>query len=134
MTAPVEDTDTGQEHITALEGIPALSLDAISSVAYGPEAMLAVLATAGTGALAKIEPITIAIVALLVLLVFSYRQVIQAYPDGGGCYAVSKANLGRWPSHLAAASLVVDYVLTVAVSLSAGVGALISAFPSLRAH
>lgn len=117
--------------ITSLEGIPALSLDAISSVAYGPEAMLAVLATAGAGALAKIEPITVAIVVLLAILVFSYRQVIQAYPDGGGCYAVSKANLGWRASRLAAAALVVDYVLTVAVSISAGVAALVSAFPRL---
>lgn len=129
------DSDgTTLEHkgeITSLEGIPALSLDAISSVAYGPEAMLAVLATAGAGALAKIEPITVAIVVLLAILVFSYRQVIQAYPDGGGCYAVSKANLGWGASRLAAAALVVDYVLTVAVSISAGVAALVSAFPRL---
>src|SRR5487761_1972589 len=128
MTA-AEDSERGQ--ITSIEGIPALSLDAISSVAYGPEAMLVVLATAGAGALAKIEPITIAIVVLLIILVFSYRQVIEAYPDGGGSYAVSKANLGSRASHLAAASLVVDYVLTVAVSIAAGVAALVSAFPSL---
>ena len=121
----------GTGEITSIEGIPALSLDAISSVAYGPEAMLAVLATAGAGALARIEPITVAIVVLLGILVFSYRQVIQAYPDGGGCYAVSKANLGRRASHLGAAALVVDYVLTVAVSISAGVAALVSAFPRL---
>jgi amino acid transporter len=119
------------EQITSLEGIPALSLDAISSVAYGPEAMLVVLATAGAGALAKIEPITVAIVVLLVILVFSYRQVIQAYPDGGGCYAVSKANLGHRASLVAGAALVVDYVLTVAVSIAAGVAALVSAFPRL---
>ena len=124
-----EESSRGE--ITSIEGIPALSLDAISSVAYGPEAMLAVLATAGAGALAKIEPITIGIVILLVILVFSYRQVIQAYPDGGGCYAVSKSNLGPRASHLAAAALVVDYVLTVAVSIAAGVAALVSAFPSL---
>jgi amino acid transporter len=124
-----DESDKGR--ITSIEGIPALSLDAISSVAYGPEAMLVVLATAGAGALARIEPITIAIVVLLVILVFSYRQVIEAYPDGGGCYAVSKANLGAGASRLAAASLVVDYVLTVAVSISAGVAALVSAFPSL---
>ena len=92
-----EQVDAGKhgEEITSLEGIPALSLDAISSVAYGPEAMLVVLASAGAGALGKIEPITVAIVVLLVILVFSYRQVIAAYPDGGGCYAVSKANLGH---------------------------------------
>ncbi len=118
--------------ITSIEGIPALSLDAISSVAYGPEAMLVVLASAGAGALAKVEPITVAIVVLLVILVFSYRQVIDAYPDGGGSYAVSKANLGRGASYLAGAALVVDYVLTVAVSIAAGVAALASAFPSLR--
>lgn len=117
--------------ITSLEGIPALSLDAISSVAYGPEAMLVVLASAGAGALSRIEPITIAIVALLVILVLSYRQVIAAYPDGGGCYAVSKANLGHRASLLAGASLIVDYVLTVAVSIAAGVAALVSAFPAL---
>ncbi|MHB1890626.1 MAG: APC family permease, partial [Acidimicrobiales bacterium] len=126
-----DEDDSGRRQITSIEGIPALSLDAISSVAYGPEAMLVVLATAGAGALAKIEPITVAIVILLVILVFSYRQVIEAYPDGGGSYAVSKANLGPRVSHLAAASLVVDYVLTVAVSIAAGVAALVSAFPSL---
>jgi len=121
----------GRRQITTIEGIPALSLDAISSVAYGPEAMLVVLAAAGAGALAKIEPITVAIVVLLVILVLSYRQVIEAYPDGGGSYAVSKANLGPRASHLAAACLIVDYVLTVAVSLAAGVAALVSAFPGL---
>ena len=129
--ATTESKDAERGQITSIEGIPALSLDAISSVAYGPEAMLVVLATAGAGALAKIEPITIAIVVLLIILVFSYRQVIEAYPDGGGCYAVSKANLGPHASRLAAASLVVDYVLTVAVSISAGVAALVSAFPGL---
>ena len=120
-----------QGQITSVEGVPALCLDAISSVAYGPQAMLVVLATAGAGALAKIEPLTVVIVVLLALLVLSYCQVIEAYPDGGGCYAVSKANLGARASHVAAASLVVDYVLTVAVSIAAGVAALVSAFPSL---
>jgi amino acid transporter len=96
--------------------------------------MLVVLATAGAGALAKIEPITLVIVLLLVILVLSYRQVIEAYPDGGGSYAVSKANLGAGASHLAGASLIVDYTLTVAVSIAAGVAALVSAFPSLAPH
>ena len=136
MTVPADkrhNKDPGPKRgqITSIEGIPALSLDAISSVAYGPQAMLVVLATAGAGALAKIEPLTLVIVVLLVILVLSYRQVIEAYPDGGGCYAVSKANLGARPSHLAAASLVADYILTVAVSIAAGVAALVSAFPSL---
>ena len=126
--------DAGKGEISSIEGIAALSLDALSSVAYGPEAMLVVLATAGAGALSKIEPITLVIVLLLVILVLSYRQVIEAYPDGGGCYAVSKANLGARASHLAGASLVVDYTLTVAVSIAAGVAALVSAFPSLAPH
>ncbi len=131
---PVRLQEHGEqgEKITSLEGVPALSLDAISSVAYGPEAMLVVLATAGAGALAAIEPVTFAIVVLLLILVFSYRQVIAAYPDGGGCYAVSKANLGRRASLLAGAALIIDYVLTVAVSIAAGVAALVSAFPGLR--
>ncbi len=129
-----DDKNAGKGEISSFEGIAALSLDALSSVAYGPEAMLVVLATAGAGALAKIEPITLVIVVLLVILVLSYRQVIEAYPDGGGCYAVSKANLGPRASHLAGASLVVDYTLTVAVSVAAGVAALVSAFPSLAPH
>jgi amino acid transporter len=77
-----------------VEGLPALSLDALTSVAYGPEAIIVVLAVAGAGALHLVLPITIAIVALLAILVFSYRQVIDAYPGGGGAYAVSRANLG----------------------------------------
>lgn len=120
--------------IATAEGVAALSLDAISSVAYGPEAMLVVLAGAGVGALGDIGPITVAVVVLLAILVLSYRQVIEAYPDGGGAYAVSKANLGSGASQLAGAALVVDYVLTVAVSLSAGVGAMVSAFPALSSH
>ncbi len=124
----------GKGEISSVEGIAALSLDALSSVAYGPEAMLVVLATAGAGALAKIEPITLVIVLLLVILVLSYRQVIEAYPDGGGSYAVSKANLGQRASQLAGASLIVDYTLTVSVSIAAGVAALVSAFPSLAPH
>jgi amino acid transporter len=100
-------------------------------VAYGPEAIIVVLAVAGGGALHIVLPITVAIVALLAILVFSYRQVIDAYPGGGGAYAVSRANLGSRASLVAGASLIVDYTLTVAVSIAAGVGALTSAFPSL---
>ena len=90
-------------------------------MAYGPEAIILVLAVAGAGALHLVLPITIAIVALLAILVFSYRQVIDAYPMGGGAYAVSRANFGAHTSLVAAASLVVDYTLTVAVSIAAGV-------------
>jgi amino acid transporter len=115
-------------------GLAALSLDALSSVAYGPEAIMAVLVAAGAAALTWTLPITLVITGMLVLLVISYSQVITAYPDGGGAYAVSKANLGRRPALLAAASLVVDYVLTVAVSLAAGAASLGSVFPGLSHH
>jgi amino acid transporter len=115
-------------------GLAALSLDALSSVAYGPEAMMVVLVTAGVGALTDTLPLTIVIVAMLGLLVVSYTQVIDAYPEGGGAYSVSKANLGRTLSLLAAASVVVDYVLTVAVSLAAGAASLGSVFPSMSHH
>ena len=121
----------GKDRITPVEGLSALSLDALTSVAYGPEAIILVLAVAGAGALHLVLPITIAIVGLLAILVFSYRQVIDAYPMGGGAYAVSRANLGANVSLVAAASLVVDYTLTVAVSIAAGVASLQSAFPGL---
>jgi amino acid transporter len=128
---PLRARDLSREQITPVEGLPALSLDALTSVAYGPEAIIVVLAVAGAGALHLVLPVTIAIVALLAILVFSYRQVIDAYPGGGGAYAVSRANLGPGASLLAAASLVVDYTLTVAVSIAAGVASLASAFPGL---
>jgi amino acid transporter len=112
-------------------GLSALSLDALSSVAYGPEAMVVVLVTAGVSAASDVVPLTIVITVMLVLLVISYTQVIDAHPDGGGSYAVAKQNLGRMAALLAAASLVVDYVLTVAVSLAAGAASLGSVFPGL---
>ena len=117
-----------------LGGLSALSLDALSSVAYGPEAMVLVLVAAGTGVLHDVVPVTLVIVAMLFLLVVSYSQVIEAYPEGGGAYSVAKANLGRWPSLLAAAAVIIDYVLTVAVSLAAGAAALASMFPGLEHH
>ncbi len=117
-----------------IKGLAALSLDALSSVAYGPEAIVLALIAAGTGGLSAMLPVTLVITAMLVLLVVSYTQVIAAHPEGGGAYAVAKANLGRLPSLLAAASVVVDYVLTVAVSLAAGAASLGSVFPSLSHH
>src|SRR5450759_2481041 len=120
-----------RNRLTALEGLAALSLDALSSVAYGPEAIVIVLAAAGTVGLAYTLPVTIAIVILLAVLVISYRQVIAAFPGGGGAYAVAGRHLGRMPSLIAAASLIVDYVLNAAVGVSAGVAALTSAFPAL---
>ena len=122
------------EQITPVEGLSALSLDALTSVAYGPEAILLVLAGAGAAALHLMLPITLAIIGLLVLLVISYRQVIDAYPHGGGAYAVSRDNFGARAGKLAGASLIVDYTLTVAVSIAAGVGQLTSAFPSTASY
>jgi len=114
--------------------VAALSLDALSSVAYGPEAVVVALVPAGLSALRLTVPIAAAITVLLVVLVLSYRQVIAVHPDGGGAYAVAKKDLGRPMSLLAAASLVVDYVLTVAVSLAAGAASLASVFPSVSGH
>jgi amino acid transporter len=127
----VTSADGESERLTALGGLAALSLDALSSVAYGPEAILVVLVAAGSAGLRYSLPVTIAIVVLLVALVISYRQVIEAFPNGGGAYAVSQRHLGRVPSLVAAASLIVDYVLNAAVGVSAGVEALTAAFPSL---
>ncbi|MGZ4195521.1 MAG: APC family permease [Solirubrobacteraceae bacterium] len=120
--------------LTVRGGIAALSLDALSSVAYGPEAMVLVLVAAGAGALRYTLPLTVVITVMLVILILSYSQVIAAHPDGGGAYAVAKSYLGRMPALLAAASLVVDYVLTVAVSLAAGAASLASVFPGLSGH
>jgi amino acid transporter len=127
------EPDEEKHKLTALEGLAALSLDALSSVAYGPQAIIIVLATAGVAALRYTLPVTLAIVLLLTVLVISYRQVIAAFPNGGGAYAVSKAHLGAKPSLVAAASLVVDYILNAAVGVSAGVEALTSAFRPLYA-
>ena len=126
-----EEAEEERHRLTAIEGLAALSLDALSSVAYGPQAIIIVLATAGAVALDYTLPVTLAIVVLLAVLVTSYRQVIAAFPNGGGAYAVAKAHLGVKPSLVAAASLVVDYILNAAVGVSAGVEALTSAFPAL---
>jgi len=126
-----DNPEEEKSKLTALEGLAALSLDALSSVAYGPQAIIIVLATAGVAALHYTLPVTLAIVLLLTVLVISYRQVIEAFPNGGGAYAVAKAHLGVKSSLIAAASLVVDYVLNAAVGVSAGVEALTSAYPSL---
>jgi amino acid transporter len=125
--------DEGHD-LSVAGGLAALSLDALSSVAYGPEAMLLVLVAAGAGALKWTVPLALVIAGMLAVLVVSYSQVIAAHPDGGGAYAVARANLGRVPALLGAASLVVDYVLTVAVSLAAGAASLGSVFPGLAHH
>jgi amino acid transporter len=120
--------------LSVVGGLAALSVDALSSVAYGPEAIVLVLIAAGAAAVRWTLPIAAAITMLLLVLVISYRQVIAVHPDGGGAYAVAKKDLGRPVSLLAAASLVVDYILTVAVSLAAGAASLGSVFPVLSHH
>lgn len=125
--------DPGHE-LGVLGGLAALSLDALSSVAYGPEAAIVILVAAGTGAVSWMLPLMLVITGILLILIFSYTQVIEAHPEGGGAYAVAKTHLGRWPALLAAASLVVDYVLTVAVSLAVGAASLGSVFPAVSHH
>jgi amino acid transporter len=115
-------------------GVPILGLDGLSSAAYGPEAALSVLIPVGLAGLVYIGPITFAVLALLAILYFSYRQTIEAYPNGGGSYVVAKENLGTMPGLIAAAALLIDYVLNVAVGISAGIGALVSAVPALHRH
>ncbi|MCU1652030.1 MAG: hypothetical protein JWQ60_3179 [Pseudonocardia sp.] len=120
-----------RHRLGVLTGVAALGLDALASCAYGPEAIVLALAAAGAAGIHLTLPVTLLIVALLAVLVASYRQVIAAYPDGGGAYTVARRNLGPGAGLVAAASLVVDYVLNVAVSVAAGVAALTSAFPAL---
>src|ERR1039457_4835970 len=129
---PLATEEEKAERIGPAKGIPIFGLDALSSAAYGPEAALTLLIPLGLAGVAYIVPISIGIIVLLGIVYFSYRQTITAYPLGGGSYTVASANLGVWAGLLAAASLMVDYVLTAAVGISAGVGALISAVPSLE--
>ncbi|WP_284740405.1 APC family permease [Amycolatopsis sp. RTGN1] len=131
LSRPESSDATDRHRLSVVGGLAALSLDAMASVAYGPEAIVIVLAAAGGTGLGFTLPVTLAIALLLGDLTLSYRQVIAAFPDGGGAYGVSRAHLGRRASLVAAASLIVDYVLNVAVSVAAGVAALTSAFPEL---
>jgi len=131
---PLANSEERAEHIGASAGIPIFGLDALSSAAYGPEAALTLLMPLGLAGVQIILPVSAAIIALLIIVYFSYRQTIEAYPQGGGSYTVASENLGDGPGLLAAAALMIDYVLTAAVGISAGVGALISARPGLHAH
>jgi amino acid transporter len=128
---PLAVTALVDERLSKRLALPVLSSDALSSVAYGTEAMLGVLLVAASSGLRAMLPIGAAIVVLMVLVAASYRQTIRAYPHGGGSYIVASDNLGRVPGLTAAAGLMTDYILTVAVSVAAGVAALISAFPEL---
>jgi amino acid transporter len=126
--------EEGEQRVGVLAGIPMLGLDALGSAAYGPEAALTLLIPLGAAGLGYIGPITTLIIVLLLVVYFSYRQTIAAYPHGGGSYTVAKENLGTTAGLLAAAALMLDYVLVVAVGISAGVGALISAVPDLQPY
>jgi amino acid transporter len=131
---PLATSEERAEHIGPVAGIPVFGLDALSSAAYGPEAALTLLIPLGLLGVHYIVPVSAAIVALLIIVYFSYRQTIDAYPHGGGSYTVASQNLGEGAGLLAAAALMIDYVLTAAVGISAGVGALISAAPGLQPY
>jgi amino acid transporter len=131
---PIPTSDERAEQIGVSAGIPIFGLDALSSAAYGPEAALTLLIPLGAAGVAYIVPVSFSIIVLLTIVYFSYRQTIAAYPGGGGSYTVASQNLGTYPGLLAAAALMIDYVLTAAVGISAGVGALVSAVPELQPH
>ena len=131
---PLSSAQAEEEKIGVWAGVPVLGLDGLSSSAYGPEAALTLLVPLGAAGLAWIGPITLVILVLLLLLYLSYRQTIGAYPQGGGSYTVAKENLGTRAGLLAAAALMIDYILNVAVGISAGVAALVSAVPALHPH
>jgi amino acid transporter len=131
---PLATSSEDGERIGAAAGIPIFGLDALSSAAYGPEAALTLLIPLGAAGVAYIFPVSISIIILLTIVYFSYRQTIEAYPGGGGSYTVARENLGVSPGLLAAAALMIDYILVVAVGISAGVGALVSAVPAMQPY
>ncbi|NTV35923.1 MAG: APC family permease [Anaerolineaceae bacterium] len=128
---PISSAEAPHQTIGKVIGLAVFSSDAMSSVAYGPQEMMAVLILAGTGALHLSVPIAFAIVILLAILTLSYEQTIHAYPGGGGAYIVARDNLGELPAQTAGAALLTDYILTVAVSISSGVAQIVSAYPAL---
>src|ERR1700751_867230 len=132
LRRPLASDEARAECVGPAAGIPIFGLDALSSAAYGPEAALTLLIALGAAGIAYMIPISASIIVLLAIVYFSYRQTIQAYPGGGGSYTVARENLGENAGLLAAAALMIDYVLTVAVGISAGVGGLVSVVPSLQ--
>jgi amino acid transporter len=131
---PIASSDDRAQQIGVLKGVPIFGLDALSSAAYGPEAALTLLIPLGVAGVHYIFPLSLSIITLLIIVFFSYRQTIAAYPGGGGSYTVARENLGTFAGLLAAAALMIDYVLTAAVGISAGIGALVSAVPSLHSR
>ena len=128
---PLSTADAPHQTIGKRVGLAVFASDALSSTAYATQEILVILAAAGTMAFGYVFPISIAIVVLLTIVSISYEQTIHAYPDGGGAYIVSRDNLGEYPALIAAAALLTDYILTVAVSIASGVAQLVSAFPNL---
>ena len=131
---PLKTKEAAHERLSKRLALAVFSSDALSSVAYATEEILLVLTLAGTAMVGYSIPLSLSIIGLLVILTMSYRQIIFEYPEGGGAYIVGKSNLGEWPGLVAAAALMIDYVLTVAVSVAAGIAALTSALPDLLAH
>ena len=131
---PMPLAQARHERLSKTVALAVFSSDALSSVAYATEEILLVLVLAGAAAAHLLVPVAVAITALLLVVVVSYQQTIHAYPSGGGSYIVARANLGATPGLIAAGALLIDYVLTVSVSVAAGVAALTSALPGLHAH
>src|SRR5262245_13574283 len=134
LGTPLATAQSRHERLDKPTALAVFASDALSSVAYATEEILLVLALAGSIALSYSLPIGGAIAILIVIVVSSYRQTIRAYPQGGGAYIVTKDNVGTYPSLVAGAALLIDYVLTVAVSVAAGVAAVTSAVPALFGH
>ena len=131
---PLKTKEAAHERLSKRLALAVFSSDALSSVAYATEEILLVLTLAGAAMVGYSIPLSLSIIGLLIILTMSYRQIIFEYPEGGGAYIVGKSNLGEWPGLVAAAALMIDYVLTVAVSVAAGMAALISAVPALLPH
>ncbi len=131
---PLKTAEAGHERLSKTLALAIFSSNAISSVAYATEEILLVLILAGTAAVAWSIPVSLAILFLVAVLTISYRQIIYEYPEGGGAYIVARTNLGEVPALIAAAALMIDYVLTVAVSVAAGIAAITSAVPVLFPH
>src|SRR5512135_3278483 len=132
--SPIETVKEQHERLNKTMGLAVFSSDALSSVAYGPEEIVLALMLGGTALLHFSVPIAVGIVALIAIVATSYFQTIHAYPSGGGAYIVAKENLGTYPGLVAGSALLIDYVLTVAVSISSGIAALTSAFPATRPY
>src|ERR1044071_4981977 len=128
---PLQTADAPHQTIGKAVGLAIFASDALSSTAYATQEILVILAAAGTAAFGYVFPISIVIIGLLAIVVISYEQIIHAYPNGGGAYVVAFDNFGHFPALLAASALLIDYILTVSVSVSSGVAQIVSAYPVL---